>query len=81
LNSATISGIEVMATRWAARAPMMEPTMTPTAIHWNSMICWENSVTTTAMNMPSADSRLPRTAVSGEDSSFRPKTNSAAATM
>ena len=81
LNSATISGMAVMATLCAATAPIKAPNAAATRIHWNSRMPLEKSVTTMAMSMPVADSRLPRTAVAGEPSCFRPKTNSAAAAM
>ena len=82
LNSATISGIDVMATSRAARAPMIgagdhrhgDPVPLEDALR-------ESSVTTTAISMPAAEIALPRRAVAGEPSIFRPNTKRIAATM
>ena len=81
LKSATISGMEVIATSRAAKAPITAPTSIATAIQCHSRMPFERSVTTTAISMPAAERALPRRAVAGEPSIFRPKTKSAAATM
>ena len=81
LNSATISGMPVMATSRAASAPTTAPATAAMAIQWNSTMPLDSRVTTMAMSMPAAENALPRRAVSGEPSILRPSTNSTAATM
>ena len=81
LNSATISGIAVMATRREATAPTKVPATAAMAIQWNSTMPFESRVTTMAMNMAPADRPLPVRAVAGEPSIRRPKMNITAATM
>ena len=70
-----------MATRRDAKAPTKAPAAAATAIQCSSTTPLEASVTTMAINMPEAERALPRRAVAGEPSIFRPKTNSAAAAM
>ena len=81
LKSATISGIAVIATKRAASAPTTAPATAAIAIQCNSTMPLDSRVTTMAISMPAADSALPRRAVAGEPSIFRPNTNSTAATM
>ena len=81
LKMATICG---MAVSWTSRAdakPMAVPRTMPMIIHSGLTMRWSSSVTTTAINMPSAESRLPARAVSGDRSHSRPTMNSTAATM
>ena len=80
LKRATISGMLVISTFWAAMAPITAPTAAATKINWKERISLLKSVTPMAMTMASEDRMLPRTAVAGEPSCFRPKMNSAAAT-
>ena len=79
LNSATISGIFVMATMRAASTPITVPITTPSAIHSKSTMLRSNNVTTTAINIATAEIRLPRRAVAGDPSIFRPTMKSTAA--
>ena len=72
LNRATISGILVICTIRAAVPPMMPPITMPMAIHWKSTISWPTSVATMAISMPSDEIALPRRAVAGELSCFKP---------
>ena len=81
LNSATISGIEVMATKRDANAPTNAPAAAAMAIQWNSTMPLDSSVTTMAINMPPDDNALPDRAVAGELNILRPKMNITAATM
>ena len=72
LNNATISGIDVMATRREARAPTKAPAAAAMAIQWNSTMPFDSSVTTMAISMPPADSALPDRAVAGDPSIRKP---------
>ena len=79
LKSATISGMLVISTFCATTAPTMPPIKVAPIIHSQGNMFLLNKVTAIAMNMPNDDRVLPRTAVAGDPSCFRPKMNSAAA--
>jgi hypothetical protein len=68
LNAATICGIAVICTRWAATAPSTDPTSTPTpisaALNTLSMSATK-MVATRAMTIPTAARVFPERAVSG----------------
>jgi hypothetical protein len=68
LKAATIWGIAVICTLWAATAPITDPTTTPTeispALKTLSMSAMK-TVATRAMTMPIAASVFPERAVSG----------------
>ena len=81
MNSATICGIAVIFTLRAAGIPTAVPTATPTAINGQSPIRSWSSVAKTAIAMPTAATRLPRTAVRGPRSMCSPRMNSENATM
>jgi hypothetical protein len=79
LNSATNSGMPVIWTFMASRAPTTAPTATPAARKRKSTMARSRRVTTTATNMPVAPSRLPRAAVRGRPRDLRPRMNRTAA--
>ena len=81
LNMATICGIAVSWTCRAAIMPISAPMITPTMIHSYLSMSRSMSVTATAMNIPSADSRFPARAVSGDLSHRSPVMNSTDASM
>jgi len=81
LKRATISGMEVMATSRAARAPMTDPATRPTTIQGQWIRLSEARAVTMASSMPTADTALPFRAEPGRLSIFSPKTKSMAATM
>ena len=81
LNTATICGIAVSCTFRAATMPISAPMITPTMIHSYLTMSWLMSVTTTAINIPSADSLFPARAVSGDLSQRSPVMKSADASM
>jgi hypothetical protein len=72
LNSATICGIAVILTRRAAGIPTAVPIAAPTTISPQLPIPGNSSVATTAIVMPTAAIRLPRTAVRGPVSPINP---------
>jgi len=76
LNSATICGIAVMCTRRAAGIPIAVPSTSPTTISHGveepSHTWGVSSVATTAIAIPVAAIRLPRTAVRGPVSPLIP---------
>ena len=72
LNSATICGIWVILTLRAAGTPTAVPIATPRMISTMFEACGTSSVATIATAMPSAATRLPRTAVLGPVSPLRP---------
>ena len=68
LKAATICGIAVICTRWAATAPITAPTSTPTLISptLNTLsMSATKTVAMRAMTMPTAASVFPERAVSG----------------
>jgi len=73
LKRATICGIPVIGTLTAKRAPIAEPASIPARITPKPTICRSTSVTATAISIPSAPRRFPRTAVLGWESPFRQK--------
>ena len=77
LNSATICGIAVIFTLRAAGIPTAVPTAIPTAISGQSPISSLSSVAITAIAMPTAATRFPRTAVRGPRSMCSPTMKSA----
>ena len=82
LNRATSSGIPVISTLVAIRAPMMAPMARPPTINSQPMMpsdCILASVTRTARNIPIAPSLLPWGAVLGLESLLIPMMNRAAA--
>ena len=81
LNSATICGIAVIFTWRAAGIPTAVPSATPSAISPHSPASGLSSVAMTAIAMPTAAMRLPRTAVVGPASPRRPWMKSEKATM
>ncbi len=81
LNSATICGIAVIFTWRAAGTPTAVPSATPSTIRPQLPSPGFSSVAITAITMPTAAMRLPRTAVVGPESPRRPWMNSANATM
>jgi hypothetical protein len=81
LYRATSWGMPVIWIMMAAAAPMPPPMTTPAMIQPQPRMFWSMSVTTMATNMPSAPSRLPRTAVRGWVRPLMPKMNSTAARM
>ena len=72
LNSATICGIAVIFTWRAAGMPTAVPIATPRMIRPQLPIPGMSSVAITAMAMPTAAMRLPRTAVRGPVSPISP---------
>ena len=72
LNSATICGIAVIRTWRAAGMPIAVPMATPRMIRPQLPMPGISSVAMTAMAMPTAAMRLPRTAVFGPVSPIRP---------
>ena len=72
-------GIAVIGMKIAIAAPITEPMVTPTKIHWNWTISLRSSVPTMASNMPTSASISPRRAVSGELNPLRPKMKRTAA--
>ena len=76
MNSATICGIAVMWTRRAAGIPIAVPSNSPSTISQGvaepSHTCGCSSVATTAIAIPVAAIRLPRTAVRGPVSPLIP---------
>ena len=78
LNSATISGIEVISTRVAAMAPIALPMTRPSRIHWRSNVPISIRVATTAISMASAAMALPRWAERTRVRPFKPKMKSTA---
>ena len=81
LNSATICGIAVIFTLRAAGTPTAVPSATPSTIRPQLPSSGFSSVAITAIAMPTAAMRLPRTAVVGPESPRRPWMKSANATM
>ena len=81
LKSATICGIAVILTCRAAGMPTAVPSAMPSAIRPQFPSPRFSSVATTAMPMPTAAMRLPRTAVVGPDRPRRPWMNREKATM
>jgi hypothetical protein len=75
LNSATICGIAVILTWRAAGMPTAAPSATPSTISPQLPSSGLSSVAITAMAMPAAAMRLPRTAVVGPESPRRPWMN------
>ena len=65
LKSATICGIAVILTRRAAGTPTAVPSATPITISAQLPSPRSSSVAITAIAMPTAAMRLPRTAVRG----------------
>ena len=80
LKIATISGMLVICTRCAAKAPMIDPATAAKIIQSNDKMFSLKSVTATAINIAAAEYMLPFTALSGDPSFFKPKIKSAAAT-
>ena len=72
LNSATICGIAVIFTWRAAGMPTAVPIATPRMIRPQLPIPGMSSVAITAIAMPTAAMRLPRTAVRGPVSPISP---------
>src|SRR5581483_5836248 len=72
LNSATICGIAVILTCLAAGMPTTVPSTTPSTINTQLPIPGISSVASTAMPIPAAAMRLPRTAVRGPVRPIRP---------
>ncbi len=81
MNSATICGIAVIFTLRAAGMPTAVPIATPTTISAQSPMLSLSSVATTAIAMPVAATRFPRTAVRGPRSMCRPTMKRLKATM
>ncbi len=81
LNSATICGIAVIFTCRAAGTPTAMPSAIPRAIRPQLPSFGLSSVAITAIAMPTAAMRLPRTAVVGPESPLSPWMNSEKATM
>ena len=81
LNSATICGIAVIFTLRAAGTPTAVPSATPSDDQPPVALAGLSSVATTAIAMPTAAMRFPRTAVVGPDSPRRPWMNRAKAMM
>ena len=81
LKSATICGIAVIFTWRAAGTPTATPSATPSAIRPQLPSPGLSSVAITAMTMPTAAMRLPRTAVVGPDRPRKPWMNREKATM
>ena len=82
LKSATNSGIPVISTLVAIRAPIIAPMARPPTISSQPIIpsdCILTRVTTTARSIPIEPSLFPCGAVLGLDSLFIPMINSAAA--
>src|SRR5829696_702142 len=83
LNAATICGIAVIWTLWAATAPITDPTRTPAPISTApSVLCMSATkiVATSAITMPTAAMVFPERAVSGRLRRRMPAMKSAAAT-
>ena len=72
LNSATICGIAVIFTWRAAGTPTAVPSAMPSAIRPQLPSLGFSSVAITAMAMPTAAMRLPRTAVVGPEARAAP---------
>ena len=72
LNSATICGIAVIFTCRAAGTPTAAPSAMPSAISPQLPSLALQQVAITAMAMPTAAMRLPRTAVVGPDRPRKP---------
>jgi hypothetical protein len=72
LNSATICGIAVIFTWRAAGTPTAVPIATPRAISPQLPIPGISSVAITAIAIPTAAMRLPRTAVRGPVNPINP---------
>ena len=72
LNSATICGIAVIFTWRAAGTPTAVPMTMPRTIRPQFPIPGNRKVAITAMAMPTAAMRLPRTAVRGPVRPLRP---------
>ena len=81
LNSATICGIAVIFTLRAAGTPTAVPMARPMTISAQSPMLSLSSVATTAIAMPAAATRLPRTAVRGPRSMCSPTMKRLNATM
>ena len=81
LNRATISGIEVIATKRDASAPTTAPIRTPRAINSKATIPSAVSPAVIAINIPNADKALPLRAEFGWPSIFKPNMKSTAAAM
>ena len=81
LNSATICGIAVIFTWRAAGTPTAVPSATPIAISAQLPSFAFNRVAITAIAMPTAAMRLPRTAVVGPERPRRPWMKSPKAMM
>ena len=81
LKSATICGIAVIFTLRAAGTPTAVPSATPSTISPQLPSPGFSSVAITAIAMPTAAMRLPRTAPVGPESPRRPWMKSAKATM
>ncbi len=81
LKSATICGIAVIFTLRAAGTPTAVPIAIPSAIRPQLPSERLSSVATTAIAIPTAAMRLPRTALVGPDSPRSPWMKSANATM
>ena len=79
LNRATISGMPVIGTFLAAYKPIKPPTTNPAMITPKLMPASLTSVTTIAINMPTAATMLPLRAVRGDESIFSPNTKKIAA--
>ena len=78
LSSPTISGIEVILTLAAINPPASVPTAAPIRMYFQ-VIGWPTTVATMAIAMPSAPTKLPRTAVRGWAIHFRSKMKRTAA--
>ncbi len=81
MKSATIWGIAVIFTLRAAGTPTAAPNARPSTIRPQLPSLELSSVATTAIAMPTAAVRLPRTAVVGPERPRRPWMKSAKATM
>ena len=81
MNSATICGIAVIFTWRAAGTPTAVPSATPSTIRPQLPSFGLSSVAITAIAMPTAAMRLPRTAVVGPASPRSPWMKSAKAMM
>ena len=81
LKSATICGIAVIRTCLAAGTPTAVPSAIPSAISPQLPSLRFSSVAITAIAIPTAAMRLPRTAVVGPDSPRSPWMNSEKAMM
>ncbi len=73
--AATSSGICVISTRRATKAPMLPPTSIASRIAARLPRDTTASVTSTAMPMPTMPNRLPRRAITGEDSPLSARMN------